>query len=112
MASVWFMVGHIISLCRALSYNGLGNALWLTAIHGGSHTNPSFVGDTIYCQSTITAIEPVQDRDDIALIRMTMLGIKNNNPEDMDYLTKQLDGRKQYHQDVVLELDYSVVMMM
>ena len=102
--------GHIISLCRALSYNGLGNSVWLSAIHGGSHCNPSFAGDTIYSQSTIKDISDVAGRNDLAIVRIEMLGIKNNNPENMDYLYTQDGGRKKYHSDVVLDLDYSVFM--
>lgn len=102
--------GHIISLCRALSYNGLGNALWLTAIHGGSHCNPSFAGDTIYCQSTISDIQPVDGLPDLSIVRINMLGIKNNDPENMSFLTQIENGKTRYHQDVVLDLDFSVIM--
>ena len=41
--------GHVISLCRALSYDGLENAFAIAAINGGTHANPTFAGDTIYC---------------------------------------------------------------
>ncbi len=39
--------GHVISLCRALSHDGLENAFAIAAIHGGTHANPTFAGDTI-----------------------------------------------------------------
>ena len=103
--------GHIISLCRALSYNGLGNGIWLSAIHSGSHCNPSFSGDTIYAQSTILEITELKDRDDIALVKVNMLGIKNNSPEQMEFLTQTVDGRKKYHHDVVLDLELTVIMV-
>jgi len=45
--------GHIISLARALSFNGLANAQRLLAINGGSHANPAHAGDTVYAGSTI-----------------------------------------------------------
>ena len=32
--------GHIISLARALSFNGLANAAMIAAINGGAHTAP------------------------------------------------------------------------
>ncbi|WP_068547433.1 MaoC family dehydratase [Thalassotalea crassostreae] len=102
--------GHIISLCRALSYNGFGNALWLTAIHGGSHCNPSFVGDTIYAQSTITDIDLTLQDQGLAKVRINLLGIKNNQPSNMDSLYTETAGRKSYHSDVVLDIDYSVLM--
>ncbi|MBT4891150.1 MAG: MaoC family dehydratase, partial [Rhodospirillales bacterium] len=40
--------GHIISLARSLSFNGLANAQWMSAINGGRHVAPTFAGDTIY----------------------------------------------------------------
>ena len=45
--------GHVISMARALSFNGLANAQTLLAINGGAHANPAMAGDTIYAGSTI-----------------------------------------------------------
>jgi 2-methylfumaryl-CoA hydratase len=45
--------GHIISVCRALSYDGLENALSILAINGGSHVNPTYAGDTIACATQV-----------------------------------------------------------
>ena len=45
--------GHIISLARALSFNGMANAQSILAINAGAHANPSFSGDTIYAASTV-----------------------------------------------------------
>ena len=45
--------GHIISLARALSFNGLANAFKVAAINGGTHVNPTFTGDTIYAWSEV-----------------------------------------------------------
>jgi len=39
--------GHIISMARALSFNGLANAQMIVAINGGAHANPCFSGDTV-----------------------------------------------------------------
>ncbi len=103
--------GHIISICRALSYNGLGNAIWLSAINGGVHCNPSFSGDTIYCQSKIIGKSDIEGRDDLGLVRIQMLGIKNNTPDKIDSLFQDVKGRKKYHSDVVLDLDYSALML-
>ena len=36
--------GHVISLARALSFNGLGNAFHVAAINGGRHVAPLFAG--------------------------------------------------------------------
>ena len=39
--------GHVISMARALSFNGLANAQMIVAINGGAHANPCFAGDTV-----------------------------------------------------------------
>lgn len=103
--------GHIISLCRALSYNGLSNTLWLCGINGGTHANPSFAGDTIYCQSDILDKQAFNGRDDIGLVRIRMLGIKNDTPEEMDFLFRNGGGRTKYHKNLVLDLDYWALML-
>jgi 2-methylfumaryl-CoA hydratase len=102
--------GHIISLCRALSYNGLSNALWVSAINAGTHANPCFAGDTIYCQSEILDKQPIPNRQDVGLVRVRMLGIKNNTPENMDVLYQVENQRVSYHQDLVLDIDFWVLM--
>src|SRR5437899_12793071 len=40
--------GHVISLARALSFNGLGNAYHIAAINGGRHVAPLFAGCTVF----------------------------------------------------------------
>ena len=40
--------GHVISLARTLTFNGLANAFHVAAINGGRHVAPCFAGDTIY----------------------------------------------------------------
>ncbi|MGX5202649.1 MaoC family dehydratase [Aliikangiella sp. IMCC44632] len=98
--------GHIISLCRALSYNGLGNAIWPAAINAGTHANPSFAGDTIYAQTEVIDLQKAKDREDVGLARLRLIGIKNDLPDNMPFLMKAENGRTIYHKDVVLELDY------
>jgi 2-methylfumaryl-CoA hydratase len=39
--------GHVISLARALSYNGLEAAQPVVALNAGSHVAPCFAGDTV-----------------------------------------------------------------
>ena len=39
--------GHVISLARALSFNGLANTQMIVALNGGAHANPCFAGDTV-----------------------------------------------------------------
>ena len=45
--------GHIISLARALSFNGLENAFHIAAINAGRHVSPAFAGDTVYAYSEV-----------------------------------------------------------
>ena len=103
--------GHIISLCHALSYNGLANCLWICGINGGSHANPSYAGDTIYCQSEIVDRQAIEGRNDLGLVRIRMLGLKNSTVDEVDYLYRQNNGRNQYHPNLVLDLDYWALML-
>ncbi len=45
--------GHVISLARALSFNGLANAQLVVALNGGAHANPCFAGDTVTASSEV-----------------------------------------------------------
>lgn len=97
--------GHVISICRSLSFNGLGNALWLYSINSGAHVNPCFAGDTLYCYSEILDIIE-HPRKDIGLLRIRTIGLKNISPEEVSQ-AKNEDNK--YHSYVVLDLDYTVV---
>lgn len=46
--------GVVISIARALSFNGLANAAEILAINGGTHAGPLFAGDTIYAWSEVS----------------------------------------------------------
>ncbi|MCU0627295.1 MAG: hypothetical protein MUF21_12545, partial [Gemmatimonadaceae bacterium] len=61
--------GHVLSLARHLSFNGLANALGPVAIHGGRHVAPSFAGDTIHCWSEILATDPLPGRTERTIRR-------------------------------------------
>jgi 2-methylfumaryl-CoA hydratase len=97
--------GHVISLCRAISYDGLENAFAIAAIHGGAHANPTFAGDTLYCRHVVTAREAIPKRRDVGALRLRMLGVKNLAPRELPAL-----GAGEKHAAVVLDLDYSVLM--
>ncbi|MGB0799186.1 MAG: MaoC family dehydratase [Planktomarina sp.] len=45
--------GHVISMARALSFNGLANAQMMVALNGGAHTNPCTSGMTIRAWSEV-----------------------------------------------------------
>ena len=98
--------GHIISLVRALSFNGLGNAFFIAAINGGSHTAPTFAGDTIYAWSEVLGKADVPGHDDLGALRLRTLALKNQNCDD--FPDKNEDGSR--NSDVVLDLDYWVIL--
>lgn len=97
--------GHVISLCRSISFNGLGNAMWLYAINAGTHANPVFAGDTIYCYSEILEVIDLP-RPDLGMLRVRTMGLKNKIPSEVDS-SRNEDNK--YHPYVVLDLDYTVV---
>ncbi len=45
--------GHVISLARALSFNGLANAQMIAGINAGAHANPCFAGTTVRAWSEV-----------------------------------------------------------
>jgi 2-methylfumaryl-CoA hydratase len=45
--------GHVLSLARALSFDGLANVQPMLAINGGTHANPCFAGDTVTAWSQV-----------------------------------------------------------
>lgn len=45
--------GVVISLARAMAFNGLGNAAQVLAINAGRHVNPLFAGSTVYAWSEV-----------------------------------------------------------
>ena len=45
----------MISLARALSFNGLTNAFHIAAINGGRHVSPLFAGATVFAWSEVLA---------------------------------------------------------
>lgn len=97
--------GHVISIVRSISFNGLQNAQWIYAINAGTHCNPTFAGDTIYAYTEI--LEKIEvNRDDIALLRLRSVGLKNMQAKDCLAL-KNDEGK--YNKNVVLDLDYTVV---
>ncbi|MFK5985296.1 MAG: MaoC family dehydratase [Pseudomonadota bacterium] len=98
--------GHVISICRSITFNGLGNAMWMYAINSGAHANPTFAGDTIYCYSEVLDVIEHPSRKDIGLLRLRTIGLKNITPAEV---TEVKNEENRYHSYVVLDLDYTVV---
>jgi 2-methylfumaryl-CoA hydratase len=98
--------GHIMSLARSLSFNGLANALSIVAINGGRHTNPVFAGDTIYAWSEILDRLTLPDRTDLGALRVRTVATKDRSCHDFP----DRDAEGNFDPSVVLEFDYTVVM--
>jgi 2-methylfumaryl-CoA hydratase len=77
--------GQIISLARALSFDGLENALTIAAINGGSHLNPTFAGDTIYATSTPLTKWPVNEH--VGALQVELAAYKNVDPNSAAFLS-------------------------
>ena len=98
--------GVVISLVRALSYNGLGNAFHFAAINGGRHVAPTFAGDTIYAWSEILEKSEIPGRKDVGALRVRMVGVKNMDCGSLPLKSASGD----YAEGVVLDLDTWLVL--
>ncbi|HET6620173.1 MAG TPA: MaoC family dehydratase [Dongiaceae bacterium] len=98
--------GHIISLARALSFNGLANAFRVLAINGGRHVNPSFAGDTIYAWSEVLERIELPGRGDVGALRVRTIATKDH--PCADFPGPDADGG--YPVEVVLDLDYTALL--
>ena len=97
--------GHVISLARALSFNGLANAFHVAAINGGRHVAPLFAGDTVYAWSEVIAAAEIPGRRDVGALRLRTIATK-------DQPCAAFPGKagKDYDPPVILELDYWALM--
>jgi len=98
--------GHVISLARALSFNGLGAAQRIAAINGGRHVNPCFAGDTIYAWSEVLEKMALPGRADVGALRLRTVAVKDRVCSDFPFLGA--DGKPD--SSVLLDLDYSVLL--
>jgi len=98
--------GVVISLARALSFNGLANAFHLAAINGGRHVSPCFAGDTVYAWSEILEKAELPDRADVGALRIRLVAVKNMDCAAFPLKTE--DG--QYADGVLLDLDAWVLL--
>jgi 2-methylfumaryl-CoA hydratase len=97
--------GHVISIARSISFNGLQNAQWIYSINSGAHANPTYAGDTIYAYTEV--VETIEHkREDLGLLRLRTVALKNHRPETFD---TTFDENGKYKKEVVLDLDYTVV---
>jgi len=95
--------GHVISMARALSFNGLANAQMIVGLNGGAHANPCFAGQTVKAWSEVI------DRADmvapgVGALRLRLVATSGGAP----FRLRDDDGK--YLPDVLLDLDYWVLM--
>jgi 2-methylfumaryl-CoA hydratase len=98
--------GHVISLARSLSFNGLANGFRVAAFNAGSHVGPTFGGDTIYAWSEVLDAAPLPGRSDLGALRVRTIAARNQ--PCADWPGRGIDGK--YHPAVVLDLDYWLLM--
>jgi 2-methylfumaryl-CoA hydratase len=97
--------GHVISLARALSFNGLANAFHVAAINGGRHVAPFFAGSTVFAWSEVLEKVELAGRGDVGALRLRTIATKDR--PCADFPLKQGDADDPA---VILDLDYWVVM--
>lgn len=98
--------GHVISMARALSFNGLANAQMIVALNGGAHANPCFAGDTVKAWSEVLDKAPTS-APGVGAIRLRLVAVKQGATP---FALKGADGR--YAPEVLLDLDYWALMPM
>jgi 2-methylfumaryl-CoA hydratase len=97
--------GHVISLARALSFNGLANAFHIAAINGGRHVAPLFAGGTVFAWSEVLAKAELPGRTDVGALRLRTVATRDHPCADFPLKTGD-----DYDSAVLLDLDYWVLM--
>lgn len=93
--------GHVISLARALSFNGLANAQMVVALNGGAHANPCVAGDTVRAWSEVLDSADTQ-APGVGAIRLRTVAVKAGaGPAD-----GVRDDAGKYLPHVLLDMDY------
>ncbi|WP_322102978.1 MaoC family dehydratase [Paraburkholderia sp. J41] len=100
--------GHVMSICKALAYDGIENALTMLAINAGTHVNPTLAGDTLVCATTVTGKFEFGD-DHVGALRLRMIAAKNVDVASIVFPAADA-GRPVHSSDVVLDLDYTIAM--
>ena len=101
--------GHIISLCRSLSFEGLENAIQILGVNSGVHTNPTFASDTIYCRTEIIGKHELPQLNGAGVLRLRQFGFKNRPSSKISEIAVEKNGKKIYNTNVVLDIDYFVL---
>lgn len=92
--------GHIISLARALSFNGLANAQMMAGINAGAHANPCFAGETVGAWSEVLD-KAETEAPGIGALRLRLVAVTGGA---QGFSLRSGEGR--YLPHVLLDLDY------
>jgi 2-methylfumaryl-CoA hydratase len=95
--------GHVISMARALSFNGLANAQLVAGLNGGAHANPCHAGDTIRAWSEVLD-KGETAAPGVGALRLRLVATKGGEP----FTLRGEDGK--YLPHVLLDLDYWALM--
>ncbi|WP_282129689.1 MaoC family dehydratase [Roseobacter litoralis] len=95
--------GHVISMARTLSFNGLANAQMIVGLNGGAHANPCVSGDTVRAWSEVLD-KAETSAPGVGAIRLRLVATKGGAPFDL----RGEDGK--YLPNVLLDLDYWALM--
>ena len=95
--------GHVISMARALSFNGLANAQMVVGLNAGAHANPCLAGDTIRAWSEVLDTAETS-APGVGAIRLRLVATRGGAP----FALRGADGK--YLPDVLLDLDYWALM--
>lgn len=98
--------GHVMSLARAFSYNGLQNAVFLAAINAGTHAAPCFAGDTVAAWSEVLERAELPGRRDAGALRLRSRAIKDRSSAEFP----DCDAQGARDPSVLLDLDYWVLL--
>ncbi|MFZ1725532.1 MAG: MaoC family dehydratase [Albidovulum sp.] len=96
--------GHVISLARALSFNGLANAQMIVALNGGAHANPCFAGDTVRAWSEVLD-KAETTAPGVGAIRLRLVAVRHGADA---FVLRGADGK--YLPEVLLDMDYWALM--
>lgn len=97
--------GHVMSLARALAFNGLGNAFRILAINAGSHANPAFAGNTVFAWSEVIDKFDIPGRSDVGAMRVRLVAVQDRAAADFPLR----DDAGKYDSAVLLDFDHTVL---
>lgn len=98
--------GHIISVSRALAYDGLENVLGVLAINGGTHVGPTYAGDTVCCATKVVERIELKHPGVGALRLRTVAAANLAGPRQIVFPAEGV--ARGDAAGVVLDLDYTV----